>query len=132
MEEDLRVRLLAVAGIAALVGQRVSWFERPRTGGFPCLLLENVYNERGWTHQGPDGFDLARVQISCLAENNAQARQLAALVQTEMETVPWRDSGATRFHPAMLESRLRDTEDLNGAPIYRLLLDLEFNHQPTN
>jgi hypothetical protein len=47
MEEDLVARLTGVAEIGALVGTRVSWFELPRAGGLPAVMLTMVYPGRG-------------------------------------------------------------------------------------
>jgi len=127
MEEDLRARLLAVPAIVALTG-KISWFERPR-GAENAIELTMVYAARGWTHSGPDGFDTARVQIDCWSVTAATAQQLAKLVLAALEAGPV-VAGTTRFQPAMLSNKLHSVEDAAGVPIYRVMLDLEFNHQP--
>lgn len=129
MEEALVARLRAATAVAAIAGTRVSWFERPRRGGLPCVVLTMVSPGREWTHEGPDGLDRPRVQFDCWAESDTASLALARAVLAEMEqpgtVADW------VFHEAALETQRTDIDDLDGGKkLFRVSLDLSFFHQP--
>lgn len=141
MEEALVARMLAVAGVAGLAGERVGWFERPRPDtaagetwedAVPALVLTTVYGERGWTHEGPSGFDTGNVQFEAFALDPDAAMALMRAAQGEMETVPYRDAGGVRFHPGMLADRFEEAETPEGftTPLFRVLRSFRFHYQP--
>jgi hypothetical protein len=84
MEEDLVARLTGVAEIGALVGTRVSWFELPRAGGLPAVMLTMVYPGEDWTHEGPMALTAPRVQFD-LGARGFDSRALARLIKAEMQ-----------------------------------------------
>ena len=132
MESDLLTRVGAVAGLSAL-GGRIAWFERPRkvTPEFPALVLTIVSPGREWTHGGPDGLDRPRVQFDLYGTSVTELRGLFTALRGEMEAMPFADVGATRFHPAMLDTK-RDLspEDLtDGVRIFRISADFQFYHE---
>jgi len=129
MEEALVARLRAATAIAAIIGTRASWFERPRRGGLPCLVLTLVSLGREWTHGGPDGLDRPRVQFDCWAESDTAAMNLSRAVLAEMEQA--RTVSDWTFHEAALEAQRTDMDDLDGGiKLFRVSLDLSFFHQP--
>lgn len=85
MEEALRARLLANTAIAAIVGTKVTWGDRPQGKDLPALVLLLVVPGRDYTHQGADGLTGARVQIEAYGKTALQAVQLQRLVTAEME-----------------------------------------------
>lgn len=132
MHGDFLTRLGAVAGLSAL-GARISWMERSRkaTPEFPALVATLVSPGRDWTHDGPDGLDRPRVQVDIYGKSVDQLRDLFEALRTELETTPYVDVGATRFHPAMLDTQ-RDlpAEDLvDGTRIFRISADFIFYHE---
>lgn len=137
MEEDLVARLCAVAGIAARAGDRVSWFERPRPQpgqGWDSVLdaitLTNVTAQRGWTHEGPTGFDQASIQFDCWSLDPDNVVALRRALRDEMERVPFVNVGGTRFHPGFLQMEELLPETVEGVRIFRALDEYRFNHQP--
>ena len=132
MEADLLTRLGAVTGLAPLSG-RIAWIERPRKSSpeFPALVMTIVSPGRQWTLSGPDNLDRPRIQFDFYGTSLDQLRDLFAAFRDEMETTPFVDVGATRFHPAMLDTQ-RDmpAEDLaNGIRIFRFNADFQFYHE---
>jgi hypothetical protein len=132
MESDLLTRLGAVAGLSPL-GARIAWFERPRKAvpEFPALVLTLVSPGREWTLGGPDGLDRPRMQFDLYGPSVTELRALFAVLRDALEARPFADVGATRFHPAMLDTQ-RDlpAEDLtDGVRIFRISADFQFYHE---
>ncbi|HYJ44087.1 MAG TPA: DUF3168 domain-containing protein [Xanthobacteraceae bacterium] len=73
MKEQLRAYLMADAGIAALVGPRVTWVVRERKGEFPAIVLHQISGRRNYAMTAPSGVVEARVQVDCWARSNKDA-----------------------------------------------------------
>jgi hypothetical protein len=95
VEEALRARLLANTAIAAIVGTKVTWGDRPQNKDLPALVLLLVVPGRDYTHQGADGLTGARVQIEAYGKSAIQSAQLQGLVTAEMEDP--KTLGSVRF-----------------------------------
>ncbi len=80
MEGALRARLLAASPVAALVGERVSWIERPQKDALPGITLELVTDERVQNMTGFDGLQPGYVQIDPWASTYAQGKALKAAI----------------------------------------------------
>ena len=131
MEEALIARLTGAADIAAIVADRVAWFERPRAGGLSAITLTPITVGEDWTHDGPDGLDGPTIQFDIWGRTSLEALALERAVRAEMETVPGVTVGGWLFHPASLERRQWSVEDLNAdTRVYRIQHDYEFYHQP--
>lgn len=129
-EEALVARLQAAAAVAAIAGSRVSWFERPRIGGLPCVELTEIAPGEEWTHSGPDGVNRALVQFDAWAETATIAMQLARAVKTEMQRLPTVTAAGWVFHPAALEMRRHEVDDIDGGTkVYRVQQDFSFYHE---
>ena len=130
MEEALVARLSAATAVAGIAWDRISWFERPRRGGLPCVVLTMISPGREWTHGGPDGLDRPSVQFDCWAESDTAALALARAVQAEMEQP--RTVSDWVFHEGALEGQQIDTPDdlAGGLKLFRVSLDFSFFHQP--
>lgn len=129
MEEDLVARLTGDAGVAALVGDAVSWFGRVRTDALPALILQKVSPGREYDHAGPDGLDGPRVQFDCMATTATDAVALSRAVIACME--PAATVGDTKFHTAFLEGEIwiDESEQDGGDALFRLALDFVFYHE---
>lgn len=80
MEEQLRARLLATAGVTALVGQRINWGAHPQGEAFPALVLTVISGAEGYTLTGRDGLLQGRVQVDCYAATYGAAKVLSRAV----------------------------------------------------
>ncbi|MBK9496719.1 MAG: DUF3168 domain-containing protein [Xanthomonadales bacterium] len=131
-EEDLAARIAATAGIASLIGTRVAWYERPRSGGFPAIVLTKIAPGREYKLSGAaDELDSPRVQFDFFAEDAADALSLARQTRTLLETSA--TQGSTLFHQAMLVSEITyPPEDLEGGvKVNHIIMDFEIPNQQT-
>lgn len=129
MEEDLVARLVADAGVSAVVDEKVSWFERARDDALPVLVLTKVSAGRDYTHGGADGLDGPRVQFDCLGRTDAEALALKRAVVACMEQAA--TVGDTLFHNAFLEGEtwIAQGEQDGGEALFQLSLDFIFYHE---
>lgn len=130
MQAALVARLTAASALSALIGNRVSWFERPRRGGLPAVTLTRVAPGRDYTMDGTSQLEFAWVQFDLWSSNMDQLAALEAVVIAEMETAA--SVGGVVFEPGFLEgNRSFDPEDLEGGVrVYRAALDFRFYHEP--
>lgn len=129
MEEALVARLAASAPIAAIVGNRVDWFDRP--DGFPALVLTKAAPGREWNMDGPDGLDAPRVQGDCWALAKGTVAALARALRAEMEQP--RTVGAICFHEGWLVGETWNAaEDIEGGETaFRVTMDFKFYFEET-
>jgi hypothetical protein len=134
MEEDLVARLIAAPPVAALCGERWSWFGRQRGDSVPAGSLTKISPGREWTHDGPDQLDRPRVQIDIWAASDLACAAAARAVRDEMEQA--RIAGSTKFHPAQLSGEGWDEEvdaaqagGLGGERLFRIRMDFLFYHE---
>lgn len=128
---DLRTRLLGDAGLAALVGERIAWFEAGRSWAeYPAIVLQEISPGREYTHAGPDGLDEPRVQFDIFAIGGVSAFEVEAALMAAMEQGAV-EAGGTRFGFGFLEGRrMLDPADLGGGVrVQRLSLDFSFFHE---
>jgi len=80
--EALRAFLLADAGVAGLVGERVFVTEAPQDAALPLVVLKRVSTPRVYAQTGPSGLAWPRVQITARAARQAEAVAVAKAVRT--------------------------------------------------
>lgn len=133
MEEDLIARLVADAGVSAVVGEAVSWFARNRIDAYPALILSMISPGRDYDHGGADGLDSPRIQFDCYGTTDEQTVALKRAVIACMEQAA--TVGDTRFWPAFLETETMfnegEQETDGGTPLFRIALDFTFHHEET-
>jgi hypothetical protein len=124
MEEALLARLLAATSVAALVGDRGAWDERPGGDLFPSLMLSLVTPGRAYTHDGAHGLQSPLVQIDCFATTPDAAKALATAVVLVLE--PATTIGGIIFQRSFLEgARSFEPEDLpGGIRVFRRILEM--------
>jgi hypothetical protein len=130
VEESLRARLLANVALAALVGTRVSWIERPQGAALPAVTLQIISPGRAYTHGGANNLADTRVQIDCWGASYASAKAVARAVIPATESAG--TQGATKFSQSFLDaSRDMPVEDLEGGmKVYRVSHDFIIWHEP--
>lgn len=124
MEEDLVAFLLADAGLAALVSDRINWLLRPQGQVLPAVSLQVVSGARDYVigHRGREGlvgylvqFDVwaasfksmklvSRAIVAALDGLNAGAFQ-GAFIESERDTVET-DDAATTFYRGSIDARI--------------------------
>lgn len=119
MKAALRSILLADAGVAALVGARVSWVTRPRMSELPSITLQQIGGIRHYDMTAPSGLVQARVQVDCWALANKDAARVARAVNAAIGGLRGEVAGV-EFQGCFLESEL-DFTDATGATPDELL-----------
>lgn len=125
METALRARLLAAAPVAALVGQRVTWVERPQASGLPAITLQNVTDERVQNFSGFNGLQPGYVQIDVWATSYAQAKALKDAVIAAV--VPAGVQSGIRFKRGFVSAQDL-SERTETQFLFRPSIDLNFHY----
>lgn len=130
MEEDLVARLLANAPLAALVGNRITWLDRPQGSGLPAITLQVITPGRSYHFKGPAGYTGARVQADSWGAFYLSAKQASRAFLAAIE--PPALFGSTRFGPAFLEGGPDfPPQDIDGGGrAYRVNHDIIIWHRP--
>jgi hypothetical protein len=123
MEAALLARLLATAGVTALVSTRINWLRRPQGEPLPCIVLHRIDGVPDVTHGGASGLVVSRVQVDCWGASFGSAKSIARAVQTAI-TAQTFTQGATRFDVILIADERDSTFDENNTPIFRTSLDL--------
>jgi hypothetical protein len=129
MREALRAHLLADAGLAALVGTRVSWPWRQRGDALPSVTLRRIDAVRDYTMGGPSGLVRSRVQVDCWAATYDSAtvvsRAAVAALSGMRETVSDID-----FQGAFADDERDLTDEGSGADevLHRVSVDFLIWH----
>jgi hypothetical protein len=76
-QTGVRSRLLANGDVAAIVGTRIDWVERPQNSALPAISLQTISDPRPLHLKGMDRARSTRVQCDCWAETYAAALALA-------------------------------------------------------
>jgi hypothetical protein len=125
METALRARLIAAAPVVALVGQRITWVERPQAAGLPAITLQNVTDERAQSFSGFDGLQPGYVQIDVWALSYAAGKAIKDAVIAAL--VPAGIQSGVRFDRGFVSARDL-SEKTDTAFIYRPSIDLTFHY----
>lgn len=122
----LRARLIAAAPVAALVGDRIYWVDRPQASSLPAITLQTITEDRPQTMAGFDGLDRSLVQMDVWGASYAQVQQAkeAAIAAVMGENT----ANSIRFARAFIDT-IRDLgERLETQFIHRASIDLIFHH----
>jgi hypothetical protein len=123
MEAAFIARLLATAGVTALVSTRINWLRRPQGSALPCIVLHRIDGTPDVTHGGRSGLVVSRVQVDCWGASYGSAKAIARAVETAI-TAQTFTQGATRFDVILIADERDSTFDENNTPIFRTSLDL--------
>lgn len=126
MEAALITRLLATAGVTALVSTRINWSRRPQGSALPAVVLHRVSGTPDVHHGGASGLVVSRVQVDCWAASYGSAKAIARAVQTAITAQSF-TQGATRFDVILVDSERDDSTD-ETTPLFRTSLDLMVHH----
>lgn len=122
MEAALLARLLATAGVTALVGQRVNWSRRPQGDPLPAIVLHRIDGTPDVHHAGYSGLVQSRVQVDCWSSSYGSAKAIARAVQTAI-TAQTFTQGVVRFDVILIADERDSTFD-ETTPLFRTSLDL--------
>ncbi len=123
MEEAVTAHLLASAGVTALVGQRVTWLERPQASALPAIVLQRIGGQPDYAMDGPTGLAQSRVQVDCWGGAYATAKAVARAVVEGLSGASFAGSGMT-VHGTFFDNE-RDFIESDAADVrlYRTSLD---------
>ena len=82
--EAIRAQLLATAGIAAAVGQRVYVQVLPEKPTYPAITLDTVATNRAHSQDGGSGYAEGLFRITCFSPTYSAAQDLAARVRVAL------------------------------------------------
>ena len=85
MEEWLRAKMLASAGIAAIAGDHVDWGLRPAGDQMPGIGLTVISNPLARRMTGKPTWRDARVQADCWATTPREAIRLCRAIEDQFE-----------------------------------------------
>jgi hypothetical protein len=126
MEAALIAKLLATAGITALVSTRINWSRRPQGAALPAIVLHRIDGTPDVHHAGASGLVVSRVQVDCWGASYGSAKAVARAVETAI-TAQTFTQGATRFDVILIDSERDDSTD-ETTPLFRTSLDLMVHH----
>jgi hypothetical protein len=87
MEELLMAALLADAGVAAIVGGRISWATRPADWPLPGIVLHKISGPQDYTMQGRVPTVGWLIQMDCWANSFLDSTKLARALKTCLDTL---------------------------------------------
>ncbi len=86
IEQSILNKLLAAAGVTALVGQRVYYIGRiPENVTLPFITLQTIDDIPVHSHDGYSGMRKARIQINSFDDSYSGAHALAGAVFTALD-----------------------------------------------
>lgn len=127
MQGALRARLLAAVPVTALVGQRVTWMDRPQGSALPAVTLQTISDDRPQHMKGFQDYRATRVQVDVWAASYGSGRAVTEAVIAALAPEAANSSGVN-FGRSFVEA-LRDlSERLGTQDIYRTSFDLIVHH----
>lgn len=127
MEAAIINRLLASAGVTALVAQRITPGRRDQGGALPAIVLHRIDGQRDYHLTGASGLVASRMQVDCWAATYGDAKRAARAVDAVMSAARW-TAGAVRIDAVLIADERDDTFDEDGNALYRTSLDLMVHH----
>ena len=113
MEEALLARLRANGPLAALVGNRIDWGERPAGDPLPGLVLRAVSAGRSYAQEGADGLSAPRIRATCWGRSYKEAKLISRALEAAI--TPPLVVGGIAFQQSFLALAVdQDPEDVPG------------------
>lgn len=131
MEESLTALVLADAGVAAIVGTRVTWLTRPQASALPAIVLQLISAIPVDSDEGDSGLVASRVQIDGWATSPLDAKKTIRAVKQRLSGRQDQHSG-TEFQGIFTEDERDAVEETHaGQVVYRAGLDIIIWHNET-
>lgn len=125
-EPALRRRLLDDAAVAALVGNRVDWTQRPQGSAYPAVVLKLVADPRPQHMGGFNGFRSSRVEANVFGRTRPEVVELREAIVAAITPSATRDG--VRFDRAIIENIIDRGGDSDTGFIHRDLIDVTIWH----
>ncbi|WP_370677638.1 DUF3168 domain-containing protein [Pleomorphomonas sp. PLEO] len=112
--------LKANAGVAALVGTKISVKDGTPTAAPSKIEVEEVNEDEGYMLSGASGFPQTRVTVSCIASSPSVARQIGKAVKAALNDF----TGVIGTYWANFQKEGTEYPDSNDdLTIFRLMID---------
>lgn len=122
----LRARLIAAAPVAALVGQRIYWVQRPQAAALPAITLQTISDDRPQHMKGLQELRASRVQLDVWAETYGSTRQVSEAAIAAL--LPEQTGNGIRFERTFVAA-VRDSGEQTGTTfVHRTTIDLIIHH----
>ena len=80
IEQAYYTKLIAIAGVSAIVSTRVYPHFVPQNGSFPCITYSSQLEIRGRSNAGTNGLNKTNIETNCWETTEILATTLAAAV----------------------------------------------------
>lgn len=120
-EAALVKRLREAGDVAALVGERISWVDRPQADELPAITLQTVSGVRAQTMARIEATQRPLVQIDVWASTFAAARALREAVIAAL--LPPAAAGDVRFQRGFVGEPRTSGEDTAAGFVHRHSMD---------
>ena len=125
-EVGFRQRLLDDGDVAAIVGNRVDWTDRPQGSDYPAVLLKLVADPRPQHMTGFMAVRSSRVEANCYGRSRWEVVQLREAVIAAV-VLPGTADGV-RFDRSYIENVIDRGSDSDTGFIHRDLIDCTIWH----
>lgn len=85
IEDGLYAHLIAYAGLAALIGDRVYPLKAPQDAIYPLLNYQRISGPRVHSHNGPSGLAHPRFQLTAWASSLIEAKLVVAQARAAVD-----------------------------------------------
>lgn len=126
MEEALIAYLKANAGVAAVVGTRVTAGERKQGGDLPAIVFHLIGSDPHYADQGTTGLVDSLIQFDCWGETYADAKRAARAVKAALQDFEG-TTGGVEFQAVFLENEQDFPPSGNNQSEYLHRTKLDFN-----
>lgn len=127
MEAALIAKLLASAGVTALVGQKITWVRRVQGETPPAIVLHRIDGQPDYHHAGASGLVVSRVQVDCWGLTYGSAKAVARAVEAAVTAQTFTE-GTIRFDVILIADERDSTFDEAPETLFRTSLDLMVHH----
>lgn len=117
-------RLLATAGLTALVSNRIHWIVAPQAVAAPYMILSVISSVPGYTMNGQDALTESRVQVDIYAKTYAAAKSIAAQVKSALSGFRGTISGVLFDGIFIASERDTFTDDASPSDLLGVSIDL--------
>lgn len=128
MEEAIVAHLLAAAGVAAIVGDRITFGVRDQAADLPALVLNLIDRVPVYSDEGEAGLNEARLQTDAYAETAKGAKALARAVRASLSGAAF-TAGGVEFQAIFQENEQELFErSTGGDELRRVSIDFLIWH----
>lgn len=127
MESALVAKLLASAGVTALVSTRINWGLSPQGSASPRVVLTRISGEPDYHHGGGSGLVVSRVQADCYGASYGSSKAVARAIEVAVCGVSF-TQGAVRFDVILLDAERDGTSQEGPETLFRTSIDLMVHH----